>query len=178
LVAYYVPEPQREVTAADLRAFLEAKLPEYAVPTAFVPIDAVPLMPSGKIDRNALPQSASEPVSPNPATVSPRTHIEETLAKIWCDVLNLSVVGVHDNFFELGGHSLKITQVISRVRQAFNVELPFAQVFQDPTIARLASQIEERCGKDPITATSERRKIKRRTASSGQSIVMPRQSSR
>ena len=105
----------------------------------------------------------------NPAACASKT--EEKLALIWCEVLGLPKVGIRDNFFELGGHSLRLTQVISRIRNVFQIELPFAQVFQTPTIAQLSLLLEERTAngvEDPITQDSKSRIIKRRRIYSGQ----------
>jgi acyl carrier protein len=111
-----------------------------------VRLDALPLTPSGKVDRRALP--APEPARPalDDALVAPRTPVEAALAGIWADVLGLTQVGVHDNFFELGGHSLLATQVISRLRAAFQVELPLRTLFEEPTVARLALAVTQRQG--------------------------------
>jgi acyl carrier protein len=112
-------------------------------PASFVVLDELPLLPNGKIDRRALP--APEAIRPDlpHAFVAPRTSVERSLAGIWSDLLGLPQIGIHDNFFDLGGHSLLTTQLISRVRELFNVELPLRQVFQQPTIAALATSIEQ-----------------------------------
>jgi len=164
LVAYFVPEP-RAVAVNHLRSFLEQKLPDYAIPSVFVPLETFPLTISGKIDRRALPAPAASRTSLPEQMVAPASKIEEKLALIWCEVLELPKVGINDNFFELGGHSLRLTQVISRIRNVFQIELPFSQVFQTPTIAQLSVLLEERAAngvKDPITTDSKSRIIKRR----------------
>jgi acyl carrier protein len=126
-----------------LRSFLKERLPEHMVPSSFVILDELPLLPNGKIDRRALPApDAVRPELPH-AFVAPRTPVEKSLAGIWSDLLGLPQVGIHDNFFDLGGHSLLTTQLISRVREMFQVELPLRQVFQQPTIAELATVIEQ-----------------------------------
>jgi len=143
----YVNHPLRAKQARQfgpqLRSFLKARLPEHMVPASFVILDELPLLPNGKIDRRALP--APEAIRPDlpHAFVAPRTSIERSLAGIWSDLLGLPQIGIHDNFFDLGGHSLLTTQLISRVREIFQVELPLRQVFQQPTIAALASSIEQ-----------------------------------
>jgi amino acid adenylation domain-containing protein len=110
--------------SADLRAFLQQRLPDYMTPSMFVFLPALPLTPSGKIDRRALPEPDwSQPTSEN-AYVAPRNAVEQALAKIWEQVLGVTQVGVYDNFFTLGGHSLIGIQVLSRVRAAFQVDLP------------------------------------------------------
>lgn len=143
----YVNHPLRGKQARQLgpqlRNFLKARLPEHMIPASFVVLDELPLLPNGKIDRRALP--APEAIRPDlpHAFVAPRTSVEQSLANIWSDLLGLPQIGIHDNFFDLGGHSLLTTQLISRVRELFKVELPLRQVFQQPTIAALATSIEE-----------------------------------
>ncbi len=126
-----------------LRSFLKERLPEHMVPASFVIMDELPLLPNGKIDRRALP--APDAVRPElaGAFVAPRTRTEQSLADVWSDLLGLPQVGIHDNFFDLGGHSLLSTQLTSRVRELFQVELPLREVFQQPTIAQLAIAIEQ-----------------------------------
>ncbi|HEX5887025.1 MAG TPA: amino acid adenylation domain-containing protein [Pyrinomonadaceae bacterium] len=126
-----------------LRSFLKDRLPEHMVPSSFVILDELPLLPNGKIDRRALPApEAVRPELPH-AFVAPRSRVEQLLAGTWSDLLGLSQVGINDNFFDLGGHSLLTTQLISRVRELFQVELPLREVFQKPTIAELATVIEQ-----------------------------------
>jgi amino acid adenylation domain-containing protein len=126
----------------ELRAFLQQQLPAYMIPSAFVPLDALPLLSNGKLDRRALlALKGTLPVLAD-TFVLPRTPIEETLAQIWKHVLGLESVGVHDDFFELGGHSLLVTQVILRVRQTYHVELPLSILFEARTVASLAQSIE------------------------------------
>ena len=123
-------------------ASLQTKLPAHMLPSAFVVLDALPLTPSGKVDRRALP--APDQVRPElgGAFIAPRTPVEEVLAGIWADVLRLEEVGVHDNFFELGGHSLLATQIMSRLCRTFQVELPLRTLFATPTVAGLADGLE------------------------------------
>ena len=132
----------RELVPA-LRSFLQEQLPQYMVPSAFVVLDALPLTPSGKVDRRVLPAPDRFMSASDEACVLPRTPAEESLAAIWCEVLELKQVGVHDDFFtDLGGHSLLATQLVSRVRDAFGIELPLRRLFETPTIAELAVAIE------------------------------------
>ncbi len=143
----YVNHPLRAKQARQfgpqIEKFLKERLPEHMVPASFVILDELPLLPNGKIDRRALPApEAARPDLPH-AFVAPRTRIEQSLAATWSDLLGLPQVGIHDNFFDLGGHSLLTTQLISRVRELFQMELPFRQVFQQPTIAALATAIEQ-----------------------------------
>jgi acyl-coenzyme A synthetase/AMP-(fatty) acid ligase/acyl carrier protein len=143
LVAYVVSIQDR-VEVGELRTFLKARLPEYMIPLTFAFLDSLPLTPSGKIDRRALPKPDQSRPELESAFVAPRTRTEELLAGIWAEVLKLEGVGIHDNFFELGGHSLLATQVISRVRKAFQVELPLRSLFETPTVAGLAARVAQK----------------------------------
>ncbi|MDJ1181649.1 amino acid adenylation domain-containing protein [Roseofilum sp. BLCC_M143] len=125
-----------------LREFLREKLPEYMVPSAFVLLEELPLSPSGKIDRRALPApDRSRPVM-DVELVAPRTPTEEIIAGIWAEVLSLNELGVLDNFFMLGGDSIQATQTISRLRDAFGVELSLHRLFESPTVAELSETLE------------------------------------
>jgi amino acid adenylation domain-containing protein len=137
LVAYVVGG----VEAGVLREHLRRELPEYMVPAVFVPLERLPLTPSGKLDRRALP--APEHAAGTDGYVAPRTPVEEVLAEIWAEMLRLERVGVEESFFELGGHSLLVTRVVSRVREVFGVELPLRALFEGPTVAELAVRVEE-----------------------------------
>jgi len=142
LFAYVVPNQEQTTTPRDLRRFLKEKLPDYMMPSAFVLLDKLPRTPNGKVDRRALPVPDKTRPELEETFVAPRTPVEEVLAGIWAEVLGLDRVGVQDNFFELGGHSLLATQVISRVRDAFSVELSLYSLFEAPTISRLGEKIE------------------------------------
>ena len=144
LVAYIVAGPERpETLALDLRGWLKTKLPDYMVPADFIFLDALPLAPSGKINRRALPAVGTNQSETVRQYEAPRTQVEQKLAKIWAAVLRRDRVGIWDNFFELGGHSLLATQLISRVRSAFKVELPLRYLFECPVVAELAAAIGE-----------------------------------
>ena len=141
LVAYIVSSSQTSPSISDLRRFLKSKLPDYMVPSAFVMVDALPLTANGKVDRRAL-QLLVPTIEPMGLLQLPQTTIEQTLATLWQQILGLEQIGIHDNFFELGGHSLLATQLMSRVRDAFQIELPLRSLFETPTIAGLATTIE------------------------------------
>ncbi|BAY46081.1 amino acid adenylation domain-containing protein [Scytonema sp. HK-05] len=143
LVAYVVVTEHIPPSLSELRRFLKEQLPDYMVPTAFVLLDTLPLTPNGKIDRRALPAPDTSDFISDNNFVAPRNSTEEVLAALWAQVLGLERVGIHDNFFELGGHSLLATQVISRIRQAFGVEIPIQLLFETPTIADLATAITQ-----------------------------------
>ncbi|HEY0601559.1 MAG TPA: amino acid adenylation domain-containing protein, partial [Herpetosiphonaceae bacterium] len=131
-----------EGLSSTLRAFLKDSLPSYMIPSAFVFLDALPRTPSGKLDRGALPAPGAFGAQLVDSGPAPRTPAEELLAGIWERVLGRAPIGVHDQFFELGGHSLLVTQVISRVRETFQIELPLRSLFEAPTVAELARRIE------------------------------------
>jgi aspartate racemase len=141
LVAYVAPKTEGALSPADLRNFLKDKLPDYMIPAAFVMMEALPLTPSGKVNRQALP--AADPTTPEKAFVAPRTPVEKILAMIWAEVLGLERVGVHDDFFALGGHSLAVTQIISRVVEQFNLELSVRSLFEAPTVADMAMVVTQ-----------------------------------
>jgi amino acid adenylation domain-containing protein len=124
----------------ELRAFLEARLPAYMMPSAFVLLDALPITPNGKIDRRRLPAPGGSPESGR-SLVAARDATEERLLAIWKELLGVERIGVEDDFFALGGHSLLATQAISRVRQAFGVELPLRTFFAAPSVASVAAEI-------------------------------------
>jgi amino acid adenylation domain-containing protein len=137
LVAYYQAVVTKSPAARDLRAFLERSLPEPMVPTVFVELPALPLSPSGKVDRNALPEPGRGAHLPA-EFIPPRTAVEQALARIWGSLLGVERVGVNDNFFELGGHSLQGMRLVSHVRDALGVELRVRSIFEHPTLAGLA----------------------------------------
>jgi amino acid adenylation domain-containing protein len=145
LLAYIVPRDGIVPSATDLRKYLQSSLPGYMVPSTFVPLDELPLTPNGKIDRLALPAPERSRPELEEEYIAPRTATEDVVAGIWAESLKLEQVGIHDNFFELGGHSLKATQVISRIREAFQVDLPLRLIFEEPTIVGLAEKIEMAC---------------------------------
>jgi amino acid adenylation domain-containing protein len=143
LVAYIVPNKKDAPTRQDLRNHLKRNVPDYMMPSAFVFLDSLPLLPSGKINRSALPAPDQNRSELKESYVAPQTPAEELLARIWAGVLNLAQVGIHDNFFDLGGDSLLATQVIVRLRKEIQVELRLGALFDAPTIAELAKGIEE-----------------------------------
>ncbi|WP_434686357.1 non-ribosomal peptide synthetase [Pseudanabaena minima] len=140
IVAYFVPIPGQEVSVTELRNFFKQKLPDYMVPNAFVSMESLPLSPNGKIARKELP--APDGTNLNQQNyVPPRNPIEQQIADVWAQVLNLEKVGIHDNFFELGGHSLLATQIIARLRKSFAVELSLRTFFEVPTIGDLGERV-------------------------------------
>jgi acyl carrier protein len=140
LVAYVAPRAAGTVAAADLRSFLKQKLPDYMIPATFVIMDALPLTPSGKINRQGLPAAD---YAAEESFVAPRSPVEEGLAAIWAEVLGLERIGVRDDFFELGGHSLAVSQIISRIDERFNLQLPLKSLFDAPTVEEMAVLVAE-----------------------------------
>ncbi|MDM8560647.1 non-ribosomal peptide synthase/polyketide synthase [Candidatus Parabeggiatoa sp. HSG14] len=124
-----------------LRGFLKEKLPQHMIPTDFVFLETFPLMPNGKVDREALPAPDTSRNILTEGYIAPSNPIEEGLATIWAEVLGLEKIGIHDNFFELGGHSLKATQVISRIHKDLGIEIAVRDMFNLPTIAELAIEM-------------------------------------
>jgi amino acid adenylation domain-containing protein len=144
----YANNPLRQRVAGKLvpqvRSYLSSKVPEYMAPSAFIVLDSVPLTPNGKVDRRALPAPEEWRPEGQGDYVAPRTPTEEIVAAAFADVLHLDQVGVLDSFFELGGHSLSATQVVSRVRQIMQIELPVRELFESSTVAALSQAIENR----------------------------------
>jgi amino acid adenylation domain-containing protein len=158
LVGYVVWEAGEELPRAEVRERLRRRLPDYMLPAVLVGLERMPLSPNGKIDRKALPPPGSEGSGLGEEYVAPRTPEEETFCSIWREVLKVERVGVTDNFFELGGHSLLATQVVSRVREAFRVELPLRTLFDAPTVEGLARALGEASarGADPAAGPKPR----------------------
>jgi amino acid adenylation domain-containing protein len=143
LVAYVVQKAGATLTAKILREFLLLQLPDYMVPALFCQVDVLPLAPSGKVDRKALPEPSRTHQLTDEDYLAPRTPAEERLASMLAKLLRLERVGVNDNFFLLGGNSLLGAQVIARVRDAFDVDLALLSLFNHPTVAELAAEIEQ-----------------------------------
>lgn len=143
LAAYVQADPRHRPTVQDLRRHLASLLPEYMVPSSFAVMASLPLTPSGKLNRRALPAPDLPATAELASAIAARTPVEEALTRIWREILELPRVGVQDNFFELGGHSLLATRVISRIRDEFNVDLPVRRMFETPTIEALALSVVE-----------------------------------
>lgn len=142
LTAYITLRNGTTPSAAEIREFLQASLPDYMLPAVFARIDRLPLTTNGKIDRAKLPEISTENTLRDDEFVAPRSPIETRVAKILCSLLNLSEVSVNDNFFLLGGHSLLGTQLIAKIRQSFGVDMQLRTLFDAPSIAELSSEIE------------------------------------
>ncbi|HVS00085.1 MAG TPA: amino acid adenylation domain-containing protein, partial [Thermoanaerobaculia bacterium] len=137
LVAYVTGDAE----VGELRSFAAGRLPEYMVPAVFVPMEALPLSPNGKVDRRSLPTPERVQTAVVEEHEAPADLLEELLAGIWSEVLGLAAAGRHDDFFALGGHSLLATQVISRVRKVLGIELPLRALFESPTVSGLARTV-------------------------------------
>jgi acyl carrier protein len=160
LAAYVVPKARIE--KEELRSHLRSRLPDFMVPSAFVMLDALPLTPNGKVDQRSLP--APEQTMLDEAEhsyVAPRNPTEEVLAGLWSQVLRRDRAGVEENFFESGGDSLLATQVISRVRTAFKIELPLYYLFEAPTVAGLAARIDAAMSEGRASASPPLRRVPR-----------------
>ena len=143
LSAYVVTDGMAAPAAGELRRYLRTKLPEHMVPAGYWRVERLPLLPSGKINRAALPASLAIALREEAELVDPRNETETKLAEIWKELLQVEQAGIEQNFFELGGHSLLALQLTARIRRTFDVELPVRTVFEAPTIAALALELEK-----------------------------------
>lgn len=149
LVAYVVPQREQALTVSELQSFLKEKLPNYMVPSAFVLLSDLPLTPSGKVDRRALPAPENLRPALAAAYVPPQTKVEQIIAAIWQEVLRVEKVGIHDNFFDLGGHSLLLSQVHAQLREKLRQDLSVVEMFQYPTISLLAKHLSQKQEEPP-----------------------------
>jgi amino acid adenylation domain-containing protein len=155
LVAYLVPSSTPPPTVSELRRALAHRLPADMIPSAFVMLESIPQTPTGKTDRQALPQrDRARPVLDAPF-IPPRTPVETQLARLWAEVLSLDSVGVHDPFLELGGHSLLATQILTRIIETFRVDLPLRIILETPTIAEMAVVITHHLATRVAPGTAE-----------------------
>ncbi|MEH2308019.1 non-ribosomal peptide synthetase [Nostoc sp.] len=152
LVAYVSPQPQQTLTITELRGFLQEKLPQYMMPSTFLILPTLPLLPNGKLDKRSLPAPEIRPEL-EAAYVMPQTQMEQTIAGVWQKALNIDNIGIHDNFFELGGHSLLMVKVHSQLHEIFQTDLSMLDMFRYPTINSLAEFFSQ--NKNQISAFSE-----------------------
>jgi amino acid adenylation domain-containing protein len=177
LVAYVVSSREPAPAIATLRHALVRTLPDYMVPSAFVMLDALPLLPNGKLDRQALLRAdSSGPISATPVIDRP-TPVERALARIWADVLNVEDVGAHDNFLDLGGQSLAAARIVSEVAKLFQMALPIQSLFQHLTVADMATVIEDWQSERPALTKPEDTSVKPtpRSAVGSRATSRPRQ---
>jgi len=142
IVAYYIAKNNANISLPELKEFLKQKLPEYMIPSVFIPLEIFPLSPNGKVDRKALPKPEDYRLKSNVEKVLPRTETEQKIAKIWRDLLDLKQVDIHDDFFDLGGNSVLSISMVARLSKLFEITFPVKTFFQMPTIAQLATRIE------------------------------------
>ncbi len=157
LVAYFVAEEPPTDLIEQLHRQVRALMPEYMVPSHFVALEALPLSPNGKVDRKALPAPSGDDAVVVRESVGPRNQTEAWLVSIWSELLGVATVGIDDNFFELGGHSLLAIKAMSRIRDAFKVDLPLRRLFESPTVAGIAAAVMQAQG-----STTQRPRIERR----------------
>jgi len=167
-VAYVVQNQGRAFSARELRNFLKEKLPEYMLPAVFMPLDALPLMPNGKLDRHALPEPEGARPELEAAYVPPRNEVERSIAAIWQEALQVEKVGIHDNFFDLGGHSLLMVRVQGRLRQALSRDISIVEMFESPTIDLLVNYYSGDQNRQPSFQKAQDRASKRRAAAERQ----------
>ena len=146
LVAYVVAN-NGDLQTAELRNYMEQRLPEYMLPSAIVRLEVFPLTPNGKLDRKALPAPDGAGCEADGPYVAPRSELERLIADVWREVLGVERVGVRDNFFNLGGHSLLLIRVNNRLREALQMELPVVELFKYPTVSALAEHLSRSGGK-------------------------------
>jgi acyl-coenzyme A synthetase/AMP-(fatty) acid ligase/acyl carrier protein len=143
LVAYVVPRSGQAPTSGELRALLKEKLPTYMLPSFFVAMDSLPLTPSGKIDRRALPPPAKSREKADMSYAAANTPVEKVLAKLWADIMGIEDIGIHDDVSELGVDSLLSAQIVSRVNDTFPLKRPLNTLLEAPTVAKLSKFIIE-----------------------------------
>jgi amino acid adenylation domain-containing protein len=151
LVAYVVVSNDNRPTSEDLRKFLQARLPEYMVPAAFVMLKSLPLTPGGKVDRRQLPPPEIERDEADKKYVAPRNDMERRLVEIWEKMLGVRPIGVTDNFFELGGHSLLDARLVAEVERHIGVTLPLATIYHTRTVENLARTLERKKSAKPTS---------------------------
>jgi len=148
LIAYLTLHPEQIFNVVDVRKFLSESLPDYMIPSSFVLLDTLPLTPTGKVDRGALPEPDRAGSHSSGPVVAPRTPLEKIITTAWMEALNAEQIGVNDNFFDLGGHSILVTKVLFRLRDTLQVELSPQCFFEAPTVAGLAEAILQ-CSDQP-----------------------------
>ena len=149
LAGYVTARAQYRPDSIALRIFLKERLPDYMLPADFVWLDKLPLNSSGKLDRQALPVPDRTRPELGVALETPRSETEKSVAAIWMELLGIDQVGLRDNFFDLGGHSLLATQILARIQARLNVEVSLRALFDNPTLAELAREIDQAQSKRP-----------------------------
>ena len=164
LVAYVVPHQNSNYISNQLRSFLEQRLPDYMVPSAFVLLESMPLTVNGKVDRQKLPAPSRERPQLEQAYIAPQTDLEQLLAGILSELLKIDGVGIDDNFFDLGATSISILQVAVRVQQELSIELPTVKLFQYSTIGSLANYLDSKQNSQPSSDKLQNRAQRQQAA--------------
>ncbi|MBW4642401.1 MAG: AMP-binding protein [Goleter apudmare HA4340-LM2] len=149
LIAYIVPYLEQTLTTSELHSLLKQKLPNYMIPSAFVILQSLPLLPNGKVNRRVLPASDGYRPQLEEDFVAARDTLEFQLAQIWTNLLNISPIGVKDNFFDIGGHSLLALRLMAQIQQQFGQTLLLSQLFEGATIEHLASTLRQQTSFQP-----------------------------
>ncbi|HYG61596.1 MAG TPA: amino acid adenylation domain-containing protein, partial [Thermoanaerobaculia bacterium] len=165
LVAFLRLSAEQEPTGTELRDLLRGHLPEPMVPSTFVALDDMPLLPNGKVDRRALAARDLEPAALPSSFAAPRNELERQIAAIWCEVLGLPQVSVQDSFFDIGGHSLLVLQVQKRLQETLETPLAITDLFRFPTIALLAEKLSDQGSADSSAPATGRERAEARRAS-------------
>jgi acyl-CoA synthetase (AMP-forming)/AMP-acid ligase II len=164
LVAYIVTDDGQKLSVGELRRFLQETLPEYMIPSAFIALQALPLLPNGKVDRRALPLPDQSRPELEQDYVAPRSEAERIIAAVWKSALRVEKVGVRDNFFSLGGHSLLLVQVHSQLVRALKKEFPMTDMFRFTTVAALAAHLSQPQEHTDIIRQRRERAVARRAS--------------
>ncbi|HVX65869.1 MAG TPA: phosphopantetheine-binding protein, partial [Bryobacteraceae bacterium] len=154
LIGYVVLDPAAPPGAAGLRNHLREQLPEYMTPAAFVRLEAMPLTDNGKIDRKALPAPEGREMPLESVYEAPRKGLEQTIAEVWCEALDVERVSIHDNFFDLGAHSLLVAEVQVKLREVLGKDIPLVAMFRYPTVSLLAGHLSQESEESPRLARS------------------------
>jgi amino acid adenylation domain-containing protein len=177
LVAYFTVEQGQVPTSHDLRSFLTERIPEYMIPSSFLVLDALPLTPTGKIDRDAVLAADGAALESEVPQVAPRSDLEQIIADTWRDALDMDEeVGVDDNFFDLGGHSLLLVLVRGELQEKLGKDIPVAELFEYPTISALARHLEQAQAEEPSFAETQDRAAMQREAARQQMQLGQRRS--
>jgi len=164
LVAYVVAAETPLLSLESMRVWLQKRLPDYMVPTALVVLDRFPLMPNGKVDRRALPAPQRDQNDAGKTLAVPGESLDALVVDVWREALGRDSIGAHDDFFRLGGHSLLATRVVARLSSLCGVDLPLRRIFELPTVAGLAAEIERLRGAADVERPSPIERVQRQGA--------------
>lgn len=141
LIAYIVSHQQPSPSNSEFRSFLLKKLPEYMLPSTFLMLKSLPVLPNGKVDYKALPKQVQ--IQLEETFVAPQTELEQMISNIWQEVLQVEKVGINHNFFDLGGHSLLMVQIHTKLRATLNRDISMVELFECPTVSTLAKYLSQ-----------------------------------